>query len=43
MIIVINLAIIRVEVTMATTVLSFINNYYVPGSCLSALHALSYL
>ena len=38
----INLAIVMVEVTIATTVLSFINRYYVPGSWLSVLLALSY-
>ena len=41
--IVIKLAIIRVVVTTATAVLSFINSYYVPRSCLSALYILSYL
>lgn len=40
---VITLAIIMAEVTIVTTVLSFINSYYVAGGWLSAFHALSYL
>lgn len=35
--IVIKLAIIMVVVTIATAVFSFMNSYYMPRSCLSAL------
>lgn len=39
MLMVITLAIVMMEVTIVTTVLSFINSYYVSGSWLSAFHA----